>query len=93
METADGQDLTPLLSGEARPLRDVAVTENPWSKALRWKNWRFVHYQPEHDEIIKSEIKNPRKRAKKLRILTDQQAFLVQGKEIDLIGDGDAVVV
>ena len=23
------------------------MTEHPWSKALRWKQWRFVHYQRE----------------------------------------------
>ena len=46
METADGVDITPLLKGDDTPLREVAVTENPWSKALRWRNWRFVHYQP-----------------------------------------------
>ena len=28
-------------------MRKVAVTENCWSKALRWGRWRFVHYQPE----------------------------------------------
>lgn len=53
----------------------------------------FVHYTPEAAEIIKQKIKNPKKRAKKLRILTDQQAILVQGKEIDLIGEGEAVVI
>ena len=53
----------------------------------------FVHYQPEHAEIIKQQIKNPKKRARQLRILTDEQAILVQGKEIDLIGQGEAVVV
>jgi dipeptidase E len=53
----------------------------------------FVHYQPEYAEIIKKEIKNPKKRAKKLRILTDQQAILVQGKEIDLIGEGEAIII
>jgi arylsulfatase A-like enzyme len=47
IETADGKDITPLLLGDNEPLRDVAVTEHPWSKALRWKQWRFVHYQPE----------------------------------------------
>ena len=45
METTDGQDLTLLLKGEERPVREVAVTENPWSKAMRWGPWRFVHYQ------------------------------------------------
>ena len=53
----------------------------------------FVHYQPQYAEIIKQKIKNPKKRAKKLKILTDGQALLVQGKEIDLIGDGEEVIV
>jgi dipeptidase E len=53
----------------------------------------FVHYQPEHAEIIKQKIKNPKKRAKKLKILADGQAILVQGKEISLIGKGEQVVV
>ena len=43
----DGKDITPLLKGGDQPLRDVSVTENAWSKSLRWKQWRFVHYQPE----------------------------------------------
>ena len=47
MERADGCDLTPLLQGEDPKLRDIAVTENIWSKALRMGKWRFVHYQPE----------------------------------------------
>ena len=53
----------------------------------------FVHYEPKYDEIIKQKIKNPKKRMKKLRILTDEQAILVQGKEVSLIGKGEAVVV
>jgi choline-sulfatase/uncharacterized sulfatase len=47
METTDGCDITRLLRGDNRPVREVAVTENAWSKALRWGKWRFVHYQPE----------------------------------------------
>ena len=46
METVDGKDITGLLQGEDEPVREIAVTENPWSKALRWGKWRFVHYQP-----------------------------------------------
>ena len=46
MESVDGRDLTGLLRGAREAVRDVAVTEHPWSKALRWKQWRFVHYQP-----------------------------------------------
>lgn len=47
MNVTDGCDITPLLRGGDEPVRNVAMTENPWSKALRWDQWRFVHYQPE----------------------------------------------
>jgi peptidase E len=53
----------------------------------------FVHYQSEHAELIKQKIKSPRKRRKKLKILTDDQAILVQGREVALIGKGEAVIV
>ncbi len=53
----------------------------------------FVHYTPEWVDVIKQQIKNPKKRAKNLKIITDDQAILVQGNEVDLIGDGEAVVV
>ncbi|MGD0576549.1 MAG: Type 1 glutamine amidotransferase-like domain-containing protein, partial [Candidatus Staskawiczbacteria bacterium] len=53
----------------------------------------FCHYRPEYAEIIKQKIKNPKKRAKRLKIITDQQAILVQGKETDLIGEGNAIIV
>jgi len=45
MATTDGHDLVGLLRGEDAPVREVAVTEHPWSRALRWNEWRFVHYQ------------------------------------------------
>ena len=44
MDTVNGRDLSPLLKGDDKPIREVAVTENVWSKALRWGPWRFVHY-------------------------------------------------
>lgn len=47
MESVDGRDLTPVLRGETAAVREVAVTENAWSKSLRWERWRFVHYQRE----------------------------------------------
>ena len=53
----------------------------------------FAHYQPEHAEIIRQNIKNPKKRLKKLKILTDEQAILVQGRETMLIGKGEQVIV
>jgi arylsulfatase len=44
MRTVDGRDLRGLLSGACDPIREVAVTENPWSKSLRTQRWRYVHY-------------------------------------------------
>lgn len=46
--TADGQDLGPLLRGEAqaRSQHRVTVTEFAWSKALRKGRWRLVWYPP-----------------------------------------------
>ena len=40
----DGRDITPLLRGDEEEVREVAVTENPWSRSLRWGPWRYVHY-------------------------------------------------
>jgi arylsulfatase len=48
MESVDGSDISELLSGVDKPVRDASVTENVWSKAMRWKNWRFVHYNGRH---------------------------------------------
>lgn len=53
----------------------------------------FCHFQPEHAEIILQKMKSRKKRLKKLRVITDEQAILVQGKEIDLIGKGEAVII
>jgi peptidase E len=53
----------------------------------------FVHYQPEHAEIIKQQIKNPKKRFRKLKILTDNQAILVQNREVMLIGKGEQIII
>ena len=47
MDATDGHDISGLLAGGSQAVREVAVTENVWSKALRWGPWRFVHYQPE----------------------------------------------
>lgn len=44
MPTVDGADITALLRGENAPVREEAVTENVWSKSIRWDNWRLVHY-------------------------------------------------
>jgi len=44
LDSADGADLTPLLRGEDTAVHPHAVTENAWSKAIRWDRWRLVHY-------------------------------------------------
>jgi choline-sulfatase/uncharacterized sulfatase len=47
METADGKDMTPLLTGGHVDLRAVAVTEFAWSKSVRKGDYRLVYYPPE----------------------------------------------
>lgn len=44
MESADGLDIRQLLEGKEEEVRQVAVTENAWSRSIRWDNWRMVHY-------------------------------------------------
>ncbi len=46
MDWTDGCDLVPMLRRETDSVKDVAVTENVWSKAMRWGRWRFVYYSP-----------------------------------------------
>ena len=52
----------------------------------------FVHYQPEYADIIKKKMRWQWQR-RKLKILTDDQAILVQGKEVSLIGKGEKIIV
>ncbi|MBC2595904.1 sulfatase-like hydrolase/transferase [Ruficoccus amylovorans] len=44
MGYADGRSLCPLMAGESGGTDRVAVTENAWSKAVRWDKWRLVFY-------------------------------------------------
>jgi len=44
MNWVDGVSLKPLLEGQTDQVKEEAVTENIRSKAIRWENWRFVHY-------------------------------------------------
>ncbi len=46
-DTHDGHDLTALLTGGSEPVREVAVTENPWTHTLYSARYKLVHYQPE----------------------------------------------
>jgi arylsulfatase len=47
METADGKDISPLLSGRSGEIRKVGVTEFAWSKSVRKGPYRLVHYPRE----------------------------------------------
>ena len=53
----------------------------------------FCHYQPDNAEIVKQKIPDVKKRYKDLRMLTDQQAILVQGSTVNLIGQGEQIVL
>ncbi|MBC2601742.1 sulfatase family protein [Puniceicoccus vermicola] len=44
MNYADGKSLCPLVDGSVDSVHEAAVTENAWSKAVRWDRWRLVHY-------------------------------------------------
>lgn len=44
MLTSDGNNITGLLQGDDRPVRDIAVTECPWSRSVRKGQYRFVFY-------------------------------------------------
>jgi len=52
----------------------------------------FVHYKPEHAQIIKKKLPFKWQR-RKLKIITDEQAILVQAKNIILLGDQNKVII
>lgn len=52
----------------------------------------FVHYKPEHKDLILQKLPKPRRR-KKLKILTDDQALLIQGKNIIFLGQGQEIII
>ncbi len=82
--------ITSVWRGEARGINRNKVE----LKDLRGMNLVpfdiFVHYAPEYAEKIKQEMPNEKKR-KKLKIITDDQAILVQGKEQILLGKGEEI--
>lgn len=62
-------------------------------KGLNLVNFDIVpHYTPEMADVIKKKFPWKWQR-KRLRIITDEQAILVQGKEVSLIGQGEQVVI
>lgn len=50
----------------------------------------FVHYKPEHLEILKEEIP---KTKYPVRVLLDGQAILVQDDKIELVGEGEEIKI
>jgi arylsulfatase len=42
----DGKDLSPVLK-EGGDIKDIAVTENPWTKTIHTKAFKFTQYLPE----------------------------------------------
>lgn len=49
-----------------------------------------VHYTPEYKELLKEKISQSKYPVK---ILTDEQALLIQGKDVQLIGNGDEIIL
>jgi len=49
-----------------------------------------VHYKPNMREMLKEKVKDLKY---PIKILTDQQAFLIQDDEIQLLGDGDEIIL
>ncbi|MFQ6097965.1 MAG: sulfatase/phosphatase domain-containing protein [Armatimonadota bacterium] len=47
METADGEDISHLLVGEAGEVHRIGVTELAWSKSVRKGKYRYVYYPRE----------------------------------------------
>jgi choline-sulfatase/uncharacterized sulfatase len=47
MATADGKDLANLLRGGRGAVRDMAVTEFPWSRSVYRDRYRLVYYPPD----------------------------------------------
>jgi arylsulfatase len=86
METTDGKDITSLLQGSQTPVRQVAVTENPWSKSIRWENWRLVHYPSEmydgQDFGELYDIHNDPKERNNLYRSSDHQPMVNQGRKL-----------
>ncbi len=52
----------------------------------------FVHYKPEHEELIKQKMPNQKKR-RWLKILKDDQAFIAQGATMILVGKGEEIKI
>jgi choline-sulfatase len=42
-DTVDGLDISPMLRGDAKPVRDFVVAEFPLSRTIRTKEWKLCH--------------------------------------------------
>jgi arylsulfatase len=54
-----GISLTPLLQHDSRPVRDTALTENAYRKALATKEWRYVANTGEQSDELYNQIEDP----------------------------------
>jgi len=52
MFTSDGRDISPLLYGNHQEIHKIAVTEFPWSKAVRKGKYRFIYHPKEIYEEV-----------------------------------------
>jgi arylsulfatase len=54
-----GMSFVPLLQPEPRPIRDTALTENAYRKALASKEWRYVANTGEQPDELYNQIEDP----------------------------------
>ncbi len=89
MDGTDGVDIGDLLAGGRTSVRDVAVTENPYSKSARWGKWRMVYYpRGMFENPFRHELYDMESDPHETRNLAGETAFghiLVEG--VDLLAD------
>ncbi len=84
LESTDGMDLSSVLQAPELSPRHSAVTENAWSQALYWDQWRLVHY-PEalfgSDEGELYDLSSDPKEAHNLYHDPAYQSILLEGRK------------
>jgi len=79
-----------------RTIKTVAWTSKEKVKIIKGLNLVpfdiFCHYKPEDAEVIKKKMPWKWQR-KKLKIITDEQAILVQSKNVMLLGNQEEIVI
>lgn len=75
MDALDGCDISSLLAGGTEPVREHAVTEHPWSRSIRFDDWRYVHYPREMFGREVGELYNIREDPTETRNLLHEAEF------------------